>query len=111
MNVEKYNAKECLERLSIIEEAVENYDWKNLNKKYESKVIIMNIRKYLELQVAKKPIDISEDGMSFRCPTCGILMESEGGTWEAYDFCDICGQRFKDEDTMLEKILNNEEEE
>lgn len=55
------SAKECLERLDIIEEAVENYDWKNLNKKYESKVIVMNIRKYLLLQADKKSIDISEE--------------------------------------------------
>lgn len=103
------NIYELLEKLNDYEAVMMSLSGKNLQKKYENVRIFSSIREVLNYQIAKKPINISEDGMVFQCPTCKTIMESEDGTWDKYDFCDICGQRFKDKDTLLEKLMEEEE--
>ena len=70
------------------------------NEDYKTKLMVSKMFKYLEelvdYQIPTKPINISEDGHKFECPKCHTAFDSED-TYEDFNLCYICGQRWKEE--------------
>ena len=54
------------------------------------------LKKLIRYQVPTPPVNVSEDGHQFECPTCGTKFDSED-TVDDFNLCYICGQRWKEE--------------
>ena len=78
-------------------------------KKYKIYSLFKLIKKHLGYREEKPFIDVSEDGMSFRCQTCGTLMEGDV-PYNEYEFCPVCGQRVAPEGRYIEIYLIKEDD-
>ena len=73
----------------------------NKNNAYKTKLQVSRMFKYIntliDYQIPIKPINISDDGHKFECPKCHTAFDSED-TYEDFNLCYVCGQRWKEVD-------------
>lgn len=73
--------------------------------KFSIRMMFNYIETLIQYQIIMPPIWDNEDGTNFTCPRCKKGMTAESGTVEDYNFCPLCGQRWKEvseEDTEEE---------
>ena len=91
-----------------------DYIYKNLDKiekkivdqypgleKYKIYNLFKLIKKYVSYRDVKEFVEISEDGMTFRCQRCGTLIECDV-TYDKFEFCPVCGQSVAPEGRYIE---------
>lgn len=92
--------QEIMQKLSKLEKAVIHRKDQDVKTKYQVASMFRYINKLIEYQVPMPPIEISEDGHKFTCPRCNTAFDSED-TYEDFNLCYICGQRWKSEPQNL----------
>lgn len=95
---------EMMKKLEQLEKNVRKSKRDDVKTKYQVITLFRYLRELIQYQVPTPPINVSEDGHKFECPTCGTKFDSED-TVEDFNLCYICGQRWK------EKKEEKEEEE
>lgn len=94
--------EEVLRRVELLERNIIKQRHTDIKTKYQTLTMFKNIKKYVSYQIIKPPINVSEDGHKFECPTCHTKFDSENIADEFY-LCYICGQRFKEEEVSLDE--------
>lgn len=97
---------EVINKINSIEEQILDNKKSNVNTKYQIIALFKRVKEAIGYRIEKKPIDISEDKKSFRCPTCNTFMELDDMnlTYEIFEFCPLCGQRLRKEGSREEHI-------
>lgn len=88
---------EMIKKLSQLEKAVINNKSDDIKTKYQVVSMFKYLQKLIRYQVPTPPINVSEDGHKFECPTCGTKFDSED-TVNDFNLCYICGQRWREEE-------------
>ena len=88
--------EEMTNRLIKLEKNVRRSKSDDNQTKYQVITLFRYLRKLIKYQVPTPPINVSEDGHKFECPTCGTAFDSED-TVEEFNLCYICGQRWKEQ--------------
>lgn len=96
--------KETLTKIILLKNSILKQKKTERKTKYQTVALFNDISEAVRYRIPMRPIDISEDGKTFRCPRCKTLIESEDGTVDDYDLCCVCGQIWKTENTLLEQI-------
>lgn len=87
--------EEMTNRLIKLEKNVRRSKNDDNQTKYQVITLFRELRKLIKYQVPTPPVNVSEDGHKFECPTCGTEFDSED-TVEEFNLCYICGQRWKE---------------
>ena len=87
---------EMMARLSALEKNVMRSKTDDAQTKYQVVAMFRYLKKLIQYQVPTPPVNVSEDGHKFECPTCGTAFDSED-TVDDFYLCYICGQRWKEE--------------
>ena len=87
--------QEMTKKLTVMEKAVLRQKDNDAQTKYQCISMFKYIKKLIAYQVPTPPINVSEDGHKFECPTCGTAFDSEDHVDDFY-LCYICGQRWKE---------------
>ena len=87
---------EMMARLTALEKNVMRSKTDDAQTKYQVVAMFRYMKKLIQYQVPTPPVNVSEDGHKFECPTCGTAFDSED-TVEDFNLCYICGQRWKEE--------------
>ena len=87
---------EMMARLSALEKNVMRSKTDDAQTKYQVVAMFRYLKKLIQYQVPTPPVNVSEDGHKFECPTCGTAFDSED-TVEDFNLCYVCGQRWKEE--------------
>ena len=101
--------KETLTKIILVKNSILKQKKTERKTKYQTVALFNDVAESIRYRIPMKPIDISEDGKTFRCPRCKILIESEEGTVNDYDLCYVCGQIWKTENTLLKQIEETKE--
>ena len=86
---------EMIKKLSQLEKAVIHSKNDDIKTKYQVASMFRYLQKLIKYQVPTPPINVSDDGHKFECPTCGTSFDSED-TVDDFNLCYICGQRWKE---------------
>ena len=97
------NPLEVLRWLEKIEKAIVNNGYFDILTKRHVKVMFQYIRRLVQYQIPKPPINVSDDGHKFECPSCHTKFESEDKAEDFYG-CHVCQQKWKE----VDKYENNE---
>ena len=95
-------AEEMSEKLVKLEKSVIHSKRDDMKTKYQVASMFRYLRKLIKYQIPTPPINISEDGHKFECPSCGTQFDSED-TVDDFYLCYICGQRWKEREEDAEK--------
>lgn len=97
---------EVISKIDSIESQILDNKKGNVNTKYQIIALFKYVKEAIGYRIEKHPIDISEDKKGYRCPTCKKYMEitDDGYTYEAFEFCPLCGQRLRKEGSREEHI-------
>ena len=87
--------QEMTNRLIKLEKNVTRSKSDDNKTKYQVITLFRELRKMIKYQVPTPPINVSEDGHKFECPTCGTAFDSEDHVDDFYG-CYICLQRWKE---------------
>ena len=87
--------EEMMDKLVKLEKNVIHSKSDDIQTKYQVASMFRYLRKLIRYQVPTPPVNVSEDGHKFDCPTCGTRFDSED-TVEEFNLCYICGQRWKE---------------
>ena len=87
---------EMMVRLTALEKNVMRSKTDDAQTKYQVVAMFRYLKKLIQYQVPTPPVNVSEDGHKFECPTCGTAFDSED-TVDDFNLCYICGQRWKEE--------------
>ena len=99
--------QEMMQKLSKLEKAVIHRKDQDVQTKYQVASMFRYINKLIDYQIPRKPINISDDGHKFECPKCHTAFDSED-TYEDFNLCYICGQRWKEEEKHEKHISGSE---
>ena len=86
--------KEMQEKLTQLERATLKRKDPDTKTKYQVVSMFKYLKKLIQYQVPMAPIEVSEDGHKFTCPSCNTRFDSEDAVDE-FNLCYICGQRWK----------------
>ena len=89
--------KEMTDKLSKLEKAVIHRKDSDIKTKYQVASMFRYLKQLIAYQEPIPPINISDNGHKFECPRCHTAFESED-TYEDFNLCYICGQRWKEGD-------------
>ena len=92
---------EMIKKLSQLEKAVIHNKSDDIKTKYQVVSMFKYLQKLIKYQVPTPPINVSDDGHQFECPTCGTKFDSED-TVDDFNLCYICGQRWKENEEEWE---------
>ena len=97
---------DVLSKINSIEQQILDNKKGNVNTKYQIIALFKHVKEAIGYRIEKHPIDISEDGKKFRCPTCNTFMELDDMnlTYELFEFCPLCGQRLRKEGSRKDYI-------
>ena len=95
---------DVLSKINSIEQQILDNKKGNVNIKYQIIALFKHVKEAIGYRIEKHPIDISEDKTGFRCPTCKTYMKVEDCTYEAFEFCPLCGQRLRKKGSREEHI-------
>lgn len=87
---------EMQQKLTQLEKNVLRSKTDDAQTKYQVVAMFRYLKKLIQYQVPTPPVNVSEDGHKFECPTCGTAFDSED-TVDDFNLCYICGQRWKEE--------------
>lgn len=87
--------EEAIKTLTAIETVIMKMRSNDIQTKYKIKSLFTYCRKLINYQVPTPPIDVSEDGHKFTCPTCETAFDTEDHV-DDFNLCYICGQRWKE---------------
>lgn len=93
--VKKMSPNEMMKKLEQLEKNVIRSKSDDMKTKYQVASMFRYLRKLIKYQVPTPPINVSEDGHKFECPTCGTKFDTED-TVDDFYLCYICGQRWKE---------------
>lgn len=89
--------EEVLKWLDKIEKAIVNNGYFDILTKRHIKTMFQYIRKLIKHQIPERPINISDDGHKFECPSCHTKFDSEDHV-DDFNGCYICLKRWKEEE-------------
>lgn len=85
-----------MKKLERLEKNVLRSKTDDSKTKYQVVSMFRYIRKLIQYQVPMPPVNVSEDGHRFECPTCGTKFVSDDDHVDDFNLCYICGQRWKE---------------
>ena len=92
--VKEMTADEMTARLTALERNVLRSKTDDNKTKYQVVAMFRYLKELIRYQVPTPPVNVSEDGHKFECPTCGTAFDSEDHV-DDFNLCYICGQRWK----------------
>lgn len=84
-----------IEKVKQLEKSILKQRRTSNTTKYQVASLFANIEKQLKYRIPTPPINVSEDGHKFECPTCGKKFDSEDIA-DDFNVCYICGQVWKE---------------
>jgi len=91
--------QEMSDKLTQLEKTALKIRDNDVKTKYQVISMFKYLKKLIKYQIPTPPIEVSDDGHKFTCPSCNTRFDSED-TFDEFNLCYICGQRWK------EKIKN-----
>lgn len=89
-------SKTIMDKVDLVASIIMKNRKIDVKTKYKISSILYRVRKHLKYRIPIPPVDVSEDGKTFCCPTCGQYFEAiEGFTVDDFICCQNCGQLFK----------------
>lgn len=81
--------------LAAIEKTIRRSKQTDTVTKFNVTKLFAYVRKLIDYQIPEPPVDVSEDGHKFTCPSCKTAFDSED-TADQFNLCYICGKRWKE---------------